>query len=98
MGDRRVEIDRLRAAQGHGPKLTLACLPIQRCAPTFIERLGPAVGQPQQRVAIPAVRDEFNPLSVRYQSVGQTIRVDLHGMPRSFAVESKSRSVVSYVE
>jgi hypothetical protein len=98
MGDRRIRINGLSAAQSHAPKLAVARFPVKRCRPRFTSHRGPAVRQPQERIAIATVRDKFEPLGVCDQSIGEAVGLDPDGVARAFAVKRKPRTLVPDVQ
>ena len=95
MRDRRVRIDRLRAAQRHRPVAAVALLPIERRAPAFRLHARPSRRKPEQRRPIAAVGHERHPFRIGDEPVREFIRFEQHAMARPLAVEAEPLAVMS---
>src|SRR5690606_28148134 len=87
MRDRRVRIDRPPALEG---ELLLEILgPAERPAPALLADQRPAVGQPQRRLLVSALRYELTVLAVRDEPVAERVILQEHPVTGSFVVEAK---------
>src|SRR5271163_1097497 len=95
MGDRRVEVQWLGAAQGHRPVHTVTLLPVERHRPSLVARDCPPFREPQQWILVAAVLHEFNPLAVADRPVRKPIRLEEYAMARCLAVEGEVAPLMS---
>ena len=87
VADRLVRIDVAHAGERPGPPaILLPAFPVKGRRPTLLLDLGPAVRQPEQRVAVAAVRHEFEVVAVGDQAVHQREAVEPRLVDRHLVV------------
>ena len=93
--DGRARIDRQQAFQRHLLPDAVALFPVARRVPALRLHRRPAVGEPDERLAVAAGFHEGEPLAVGDAAVGEAIGIEQHLVARPLVVVRKAGAVVA---